>query len=171
MDRITRRDALLGGSAPSLALVGGAANAEGATPRALVERLYAASNAGEWDALLDLYAPTFLRNGEPLAAREWRARNVAFYAAFPDARHELHDVAVTGDCVYNRFVSRQTHTGTFEHPSGAVIPPTGRRIEIWGLELRRVKDGRFSELWVPPDFAAEVLRQLGVGTRVAPLES
>jgi predicted ester cyclase len=134
------------------------------TPRALVEQLYAASNAGDWDALLELYAPTFLRNGEPIAALDWRTRVAAFHAAFSDTRYELHDVAVTGDCVYNRHVTRGTHSGPLAHPSDAVIAPTGRRIEIWGLELRRVKDGRFSELWVPPDFAAEIARQLGEGT-------
>ena len=163
MDHITRRDALLGGGALSLALLGSAARADDKSPRALIERLYSASNAGDWDAVIELYAETFLRNGEPFAARDLRAKVAAFDAAFSDTRYELHDVAVTGDCVYNRHVTRATHTGPLAHPSGAVIPPTGRGIEIWGLELRRVKDGRFSELWVPPDFAIEVARQLGVG--------
>ena len=35
-----------------------------------------------------------------------------------------------------------THTGPVTMPDGTEIPPTGRRVEVQGMELVRVRDGK-----------------------------
>jgi ketosteroid isomerase-like protein len=35
-----------------------------------------------------------------------------------------------------------THTGPFRLPDGRELPPTGKRVEIKGMELVRVRDGK-----------------------------
>jgi predicted ester cyclase len=35
-----------------------------------------------------------------------------------------------------------THTGPFQLPDGSELPPTGRRVELRGMELVEVRDGK-----------------------------
>jgi predicted ester cyclase len=35
-----------------------------------------------------------------------------------------------------------THTGPFQLPDGTQLPPTGKRLEIRGMELVQVRDGK-----------------------------
>jgi predicted ester cyclase len=35
-----------------------------------------------------------------------------------------------------------THTGPLVLPDGAELPPTGKRVEVSGMELVRVRDGK-----------------------------
>lgn len=71
--------------------------------------------------------------------------------------HGFHDVSVTieqnvtaGDTSVNRYTSRGTHTAT------------GRRYEVLGMDMVRVRDGRIVEHWAVRDSDA-VRHQLGLG--------
>jgi hypothetical protein len=66
-----------------------------------------------------------------------------------DTRYE--DVAVT------RWTLRGTHDGETEE----LGPPTGRRVEVEGLSLHRVEDGRIVEEWERYDNLS-MLQQLGL---------
>jgi predicted ester cyclase len=114
----------------------------------MLERIYAASNAipKELDIIPELYAPTFLHNGVPRSAGTWQRICEGLYSALPDATFDLLDITTEEDRVFCRYVMHATHTGDLALP-GKVIAATGRKVEVWGLELRRVKDGRFVELW------------------------
>jgi ketosteroid isomerase-like protein len=68
----------------------------------------------------------------------------------------FHDVSVTleqnvesGDTSVNRYTSRGTHTAT------------GRRYEVVGIDMVRVRDGRLVEHWAVRDSTA-VRHQLGL---------
>ena len=77
-------------------------------------------------------------------------------AAFPDCRHPVDDI-VAGDysvAVRWRFIG--THEGEF-----LGVEPTGREVEITGLEQFRFEDGRIVESWASPDMLG-LVRQLGV---------
>jgi predicted ester cyclase len=80
----------------------------------------------------------------------------AFYAAFPDLRHEIEQVVADPDTVVVRFVLHGTHTGAFFS-----IPPTQKRIKVAAHVILRVRDGKVSDLYGIFDEAG-MLRQIGV---------
>ena|SRR3990172_12567767 len=125
------------------------------SPRSMLEQAY----TGNFGIIPDLYAPTFLYNGVQLTSKAWQDIVVSFASAFQDLTYDLLDVTVEDDRVFNRYVMRATHTGDLR-ARGPVIPATGRTVELSGLEFRRVRDGRFVELWAS-DFFPELLQQLG----------
>ena len=65
------------------------------------------------------------------------------------------DVLVTdGDLVARRWTMRATHQGPF-----LGVAPTGRRVTMTGIDVLRVVDGRFTEIWHNEDVAGEAERQ------------
>jgi len=81
----------------------------------------------------------------------------AFYAGFPDLRHEVTDVFAEGDKVAVRFMLQGTHTGTLF----GMIPPTGKRVTVWANVLMHLEGGKVKRLYGTFDEAG-MLRQLGV---------
>lgn len=134
--------------------------APGAAARAMLERSYRAldTNPKDFSVISELYAPRFLLDGVAVDARLWRTGVEAMYAAFPDATHEVLDVAVDGDIVTNRYVMRGTHTGDLRL-GVRMVRATGRSFEVQGIQVRRVRDGQFVELW-NSDTLGQLLRQL-----------
>jgi predicted ester cyclase len=53
-----------------------------------------------------------------------------------------------------------THEGELVGPT-MTIPPTGKRIDLWGMSLYRMEDGMAKEIWESFDMM-EFLGQLGV---------
>jgi steroid delta-isomerase-like uncharacterized protein len=80
----------------------------------------------------------------------------AFYAAFPDIRHEIEQVIATEDTVVVRFTLQGSHTQPFFG-----IPPTGRKIAVPAHAILEVQDGKVASLLGIFDEAG-LLRQLGV---------
>jgi steroid delta-isomerase-like uncharacterized protein len=80
----------------------------------------------------------------------------AFYAAFPDLRHEVEQVIADEENAFVRFVLHGTHGGSFFG-----IPPTQKKVVVAAHVLLRVKDGKVTELFGVFDEAG-MLRQLGV---------
>lgn len=132
----------------------------GAAARAMLQRVFEDSNKSPKDMsfILDLYAPRFMRNGVEVSAETWRRVAEGIYAAFPDATQDLLDVTMEGDRIFCRYVMRGTHTGDLVLADRR-IPATGRRFEVWGMEMRRVRDGKFVELWTS-DTLSQLLPQL-----------
>ena len=110
-------------------------------------------------AVHQLSTPDMIGHG-PEGTRRGPADFVAFQAALGGAMPDLHvDVkrCVEGrDMIAVEWIARGTHTG---HTLGA---PTGRQIEVSGLTLVRVVDGKCAEGWDDYD-AAGLMRQLGAG--------
>lgn len=79
-------------------------------------------------------------------------------AAVPDLHVTIDQSVEGGDMVAVHWSVTGTHTGTM-----AGLPPgTGRRIELTGLTMVHVADGRIVEGW--DDYnAASLMRQLGAG--------
>jgi predicted ester cyclase len=70
----------------------------------------------------------------------------AVHAALPDFKLVEHAVVAEGDLVASRWTVYGTHAGQL-----GPFPPTGRRLEISGLSIYRVADGRVVEGWVQDD--------------------
>ena len=77
-------------------------------------------------------------------------------AGFPDMQEQILLIVAEGDWVVSRFRLRGTHEGSFYG-----VSPTGRRVEIEGVDFLRVSDGRIAE-WIYSEDALGLFRQLGV---------
>ena len=129
-------------------------------PKRMLERIFDGSNANpkNLDFILEAYAGRFMRNGVEISSGAWKRAAEGFYSAFPNAEHELLDVTVEGDRIFNRYTMRGTHTGDLVL-ADRIVRATGRRFDLWGIELRRCRDGRFVELWSSetlPQFLAQM---------------
>ncbi len=91
----------------------------------------------------DLYGPEGIR----IELQEWRT-------GFPDLVLAVEDLIAEGDRVVSRFVLRGTHRGAF-----LAVPATGQRVEVAGIGVDRVHEGRLAESWVSFD-GLGLLRQL-----------
>jgi steroid delta-isomerase-like uncharacterized protein len=80
----------------------------------------------------------------------------AYYDAFPDIHWTLDDMVVEGDKVAVRWALTGTHKGEFMG-----IPPTNKKVTMWGIEIDRVAGGKFVETWVRLDTLG-FMQQLGV---------
>jgi steroid delta-isomerase-like uncharacterized protein len=76
--------------------------------------------------------------------------------AFPDVVGEIHDVVATDDRVMARWTIAGTHEGELFG-----IEPTGESIEVEGLALFRMEDGRIAEKRYRQDDLG-MLEQLGL---------
>jgi steroid delta-isomerase-like uncharacterized protein len=79
-----------------------------------------------------------------------------YRTAFPDLRFTLEEQVVEGDRVVTRWTARGTHSGPLQG-----IPPTGKVVEVTGMTLSRVVEGKMTEAWVNWDMLG-LLQQLGV---------
>jgi predicted ester cyclase len=81
----------------------------------------------------------------------------AFYAGFPDMKHDVEAVIAESDRVVVRFVLRGTHTGLLF----GKIPPTGKTVAVPSHAILHVRDGKVARVQGVFDEAG-MLRQLGV---------
>ena len=79
-----------------------------------------------------------------------------FSQAFPDSTSTTKDVVVEGDKIAVRYEMRGTHKGEFMGVSG-----TGNHVEIEGISIYRVADGKITDEWAQPD-TMTMMQQLGV---------
>jgi len=77
-------------------------------------------------------------------------------AAFPDFEFRVADQIAEGDRVATRWTLHGTHRGEFQG-----IPASGRPIQMNGVTIFRLADGKLVEGWTVEDQLG-VLQQLGV---------
>ena len=80
-----------------------------------------------------------------------------FATAFPDGTHAIHDLIAEGDRVVVRVSGIGTHTGEFKG-----IAPTGKAVEMTGIVIYRIEEGKIVERWAQQNFLGFVMQQLGV---------
>lgn len=122
----------------------------------LVAKLW---NTGDTGIATQLYNETSERRAPNGTARG--AQGIANYltevhTAFPDFKLEITQTLSQGNQVAVQWTATGTQKGEFMG-----IPPTGRRVEINGISLERVADGRVLEEVVYFD-QLTLLQQLGV---------
>jgi predicted ester cyclase len=78
-----------------------------------------------------------------------------YRSAFPDIRFETGEMISDGATVAHRWTFTGTHEGEMMG-----IEPTGKRVEVSGVEMNHVEDGRISASWTVSD-AMGLMRQLG----------
>ncbi len=111
----------------------------------LLDRYVELYNAGELDACMDLYAEDAVQRMhdgtfEGLdAIRDRLARDLS---AFADANYVVDSFVDEDDKFADEWTFTGTNTGPFRLPDGTEVPATGKRVEIKGMELVEVRDGK-----------------------------
>jgi ketosteroid isomerase-like protein len=102
-------------------------------------------NAGDLDAVMDLYAEDSVQlmpDGFFEGSSAIRERLAVELTAFSDIAHRVVSYVEEGDAFADEFVFVGTHTGPLVLPDGTEVPPTGKRVEMPGMELVKMRDGK-----------------------------
>ena len=111
--------------------------------RDVLERYVERYNAGDLDGVMDLYADDAVQNmpdGTFVGRDAIRDRLAQELIAFPDVHHVVRSFVEQGDAFCDEWTFAGTHTGSLLLPDGTELPPTGRRIEVKGMEYCQVND-------------------------------
>jgi steroid delta-isomerase-like uncharacterized protein len=84
----------------------------------------------------------------------------SWFAAFPDAHVDVHDVHFVDDVAVEEGTFTGTHEGVLHTPTGD-IPPTGRPVEVGYIQVLRFRDGETVSFNLMFDRLA-MLEQLGL---------
>lgn len=137
----------------------------------LVERAsFDVFTEGDLDIIDELVSDDFVLH-DATSPEEPRGRDAlkeyvqTYRDAFSDLDASMDMVVAEGDVVAVSFTVRGTHTGRL--PEAPDLEPTGKEIEIAGMEFDRIEDGQLVETWQIYD-AFGLLQQLGVGPTEEP---
>ncbi len=129
-----------------------------AVVRREMEELF--NHTGNLDAVEEIIGPDYVSyeptSGETRGIEGARQFAATYREAFPDLQTTIEDMVAEGDRVVVRFRGRGTHQGETE----AFGPPTGKRMEITGITINRVSDGKIAEAWTNADTLG-MMQQLG----------
>jgi steroid delta-isomerase-like uncharacterized protein len=113
--------------------------------RQLLDRYVELYNAGDLEGVIDLYADDAVQNmpdGNFEGRSAIRERLAQELAGFTDVNHTVRSFVEQGDLFCDEWTFAGTHTEPFLLPDGTELPPTGKRVEIRGMELVQVRDGK-----------------------------
>ena len=120
-------------------------------------------NQGSEAAIDELLAPDALMHGlagpdgKPIRGPEgFKPFYRTFHGAFPDIRITVERAVEEGDMVAVHCRVVGTHRG-----EGLPVAPTRKPIELWGMAMARVRDGRIVEAWNAYDFMT-LYQQVGM---------
>jgi steroid delta-isomerase-like uncharacterized protein len=118
-------------------------------------------NRGDVSAADQAFAPNCVIhiNGSPepnLSLGGFKEMASGLLTAFPDLHFTIEDQIVAGDKVATRWTAEGTNSGPF-----GPVPATGRHVQIDGLILDRVVDGKVVERWEIWDQMG-MMQQLGL---------
>ena len=134
------------------------------TGRELLDRYVELYNAGDLDACMQLYADDavqLMHDGLFEGVDAIRERLARDLTAFPDAKYVVESFVEGGDSFADEWTFTGTNDGPFRLPDGAEVPATGRPVQIRGMELVEVRDGKIVVDNLYYDFMAAVA-QLGL---------
>jgi steroid delta-isomerase-like uncharacterized protein len=128
------------------------------------------NHTGNLDAVEEIIAPDYVSyeptSGQTRGIEGARQFAATFRQAFPDLENTIDDMVAEGDKVVVRFKARGTHDGETE----AFGPATGKRMDITGITIKRVSEGKIAEAWTNFD-ALGMMQQLGLIPESAQAES
>ena len=121
-------------------------------------------NAADLDACMELYAEDAsqrMHDGVFEGVEAIRARLARDLEAFADAKYVVDSFFADRNKFADEWTFTGTNTGPLRLPDGSVIPPTGKPVEIKGMEYVEVRDGKIVVDNLYYDFMAAVA-QLGL---------
>jgi steroid delta-isomerase-like uncharacterized protein len=129
--------------------------------RALIQRFVdKVFNRGNLDVVDEIYAPVYVGHTagfpEQTSGPEGVKEFVGLYrSAFPDLHTTIEDIVTEGDKVAYRWTAVGTHQGEL-----LGVPPSSNRMEITGITIERIEDGRIVETYNNFDQLG-MMRQIG----------
>jgi steroid delta-isomerase-like uncharacterized protein len=135
--------------------------------KAIVRRLFEELwNKGNLSLADQLFAPNYEHHDASTldfgrGPESEKKRATLYRTAFPDIQLTMEEVIAEGEIVMTRWSCRGTHKGDL---SG--IAPTGKQINISGVTIARLANGKMAESWVNWD-ALGLMQQLGVVPELA----
>ncbi|HSM55586.1 MAG TPA: ester cyclase [Candidatus Sulfomarinibacteraceae bacterium] len=115
--------------------------------KALVRLFYEAFGAEDLDALREVLAPdlvAFSHAGPGAQNHEEHLQGIAMWLESFETRFDVEEQVAEGDKGATRVTLRAVHSrGDFMG-----VPPSGKEIELSGISIERVEDGRIAERWV-----------------------
>jgi len=131
--------------------------------KALVRRWFEEANKDKaaFMAIIDeLHATDFVGHGgggeETRGLKDLKRDLTEWFSAFPDLQFTINDMVVEGDKVAIRYTWTGTHKGEIMH-----IPPTNKKVTMWEIEIDRIANGKFVEIWARYDTLG-FMQQLGL---------
>ncbi len=115
--------------------------------KALVRRFYDQSAKDLLEMIDELVAADFVyhrASGQDIVHGPEGYKQVtrAALSGFPDLRFTVDDIIGEGDKVVTRWTLTGTHTSEFRG-----IPPTGKKVMVWGISIDRILGGKIVETW------------------------
>ena len=135
--------------------------------KAIIRRYTEACNKRDLALLEALMAPDYVHSALQLRGwEEYKQLETMIWKAFPDLHETNEGFIAEGNKVCYRIKLTGTHTGElrgFPHPSGRkmTLAPTGKKITVTGVSIKRIVDGTIVESWAVYDFL-DFYKQLGV---------
>jgi steroid delta-isomerase-like uncharacterized protein len=113
---------------------------------------------GRYDLAEQLYAKDFVNHGlhSNASLEEDQTALKGWHAAFPDVIIVPEKLIAEDDLVTIYWIARGTNTGT-----GNGLPATGKRVEMTGITIWRIVDGKIKEEWSAFD-QLSMMKQLGL---------
>ena len=113
--------------------------------KALVNRMYEAFSTGDFEAYKEVVAPEYAwyfpsRSTKPVSREETIEFVKMLRNAFPDITYSIEELIAVEDRVISRFIVRGTHEGEYQG-----IPATGNKIEVSGIVMTRIENGKIVE--------------------------
>jgi steroid delta-isomerase-like uncharacterized protein len=113
--------------------------------RELLDRYVERYNEGDLEGVMDLYAEDAVQIMPDGTFEGWsavRERLAQELDGFTDLNHTVRTFVEQGESFADEWTFGGTHTGPFRLPDGTELPATGKRVEIRGMELVQVRDGK-----------------------------
>jgi steroid delta-isomerase-like uncharacterized protein len=115
-------------------------------------------SAGRFELSEQLYAKDFVNHGihRDASLEEDQAALKGWHQTFSDIAIAPEKLIAEGDLVTIYWIARGTNTGT-----GNGLPATGKKVELAGITIWRIADGKIKEEWSAFD-QLSMMRQLGL---------
>ncbi|UCE43105.1 MAG: ester cyclase [Candidatus Aminicenantes bacterium] len=129
--------------------------------KALMHKSFEEWNKGNSEFFMEATTPAYVYyspSGNPNPnSREDAVESVKlFRKGFPDISFSIEDIIAAGDITITRYVIRGTHEGEFMD-----IHATGKKIEVSGIIISRIENGKWVEEWEEMDTLG-LMQQLGM---------
>ena len=138
-------------------------------PKAVYQRLIDAANQRTFAVMDELVGEDFVGHWlsagpelrGPAAYRQWFETLVR---VFPDWRGTIEDLVAEGETVAARWRVQGTLQQEWTTAAGRTIPGRGQRMDIQGVHIVRVRDGKLVEQWHSQDVLTMLQQLDALGT-------
>ena len=127
----------------------------------LMRKSFEEWNKGNTEFFMEMTTPDYAYytpsgNPNPKSREDAVESMKAFWKGFPDLNMNIEDIMADRDKTITRFVVRGTHEGEFMG-----ISATGNKIELSGIIISRIENGKWVEEWEEMDIMG-LMMQLGM---------